>query len=76
MSKQVSTPTQQQSAPELIDFSCRVCGVRCDSAPDPPARAVCPEHCEDHDYRYERELSGTYCLHCGQQAPEDYWYDD
>lgn len=70
-----NTPTQQQSAPERIDFSCCVCSVQCDSAPDPPARAVCPNCCEDHDYRYERELRGTYCFHCGQQAPED-WYDD
>lgn len=58
-----------------IDFSCRVCGIQCDSAPDPPARAVCPNCCEDHDYRYERELRGHYCFHCGAQAPED-WYDD
>ena len=58
-----------------IDFSCGVCGIQCDIAPDPPARAVCPEHCEDHDYEYQRELRGTYCNHCGEQAPE-YFYDD
>lgn len=61
--------------PAPIDFSCRVCGVQCAIAPDPPARAVCPEHCEDHDYEYQRSERGTYCNHCGQQAPED-WYDD
>lgn len=59
----------------LVDFSCRVCGVQCDGAPDPPARAVCPECCEDHDYRYERDLRGRYCHHCGQEAPQD-WFDD
>lgn len=66
----------QPGAPErvLIDFSCCVCGVECDGAPDPPARAVCPEHCEDHDYRYERELRGHFCSHCGQEAPDD-WND-
>lgn len=58
-----------------VDYSCRVCGVQCASAPDPPARAVCPEHCEDHDYAYERNLRGHYCQHCGEEAPID-WFDD
>jgi hypothetical protein len=61
---------------EKIDFSCRVCGVECDGAPDPPARAVCPNCCEDHDYRYERELRGHYCIHCGQEAPDDYFLEN
>jgi hypothetical protein len=67
---------QPQGEVEKIDFSCRVCGVECDSAPDPPARAVCPNCCEDHDYRYERELRGHYCIHCGQEAPHDYFLED
>lgn len=72
--KEVSTTTKEALEPQ-VDFSCRVCGAQCDIAPDPPARAVCPNCCEDHDYRYERELRGHYCFHCGQEAPED-WYDD
>lgn len=68
------TTTKEALEPK-IDFSCRVCGVKCDSAPDPPARAVCPEHCEDHDYRHDRSRAGSFCIHCDQQAPED-WYDD
>lgn len=62
-------------AEQGIDFSCRVCGVQCTVAPDPPARAVCPEHCEDHDYEYVKGEGGHFCKHCGEQAPED-WYDD
>jgi hypothetical protein len=37
-----------------IDFSCRVCGVICPVAPDPPGRAVCEDHCPDHDYQYDK----------------------
>ena len=36
--------------PPELDYSCKVCGVQCDLAPDPPARAVCEQHCEDHEY--------------------------
>lgn len=63
------------TAEKVIDFSCRVCGVQCPSAPDPPARAVCEEHCEDHEYEYEREMRGHFCKHCGKPRPED-WCDD
>jgi hypothetical protein len=64
-----------RAAKPPIDFTCRVCGLTCDIAPDPPERAVCPEHCEDHDYRYERELRGHYCFHCGEEAPPDLYED-
>lgn len=33
-----------------VHFQCRVCGVECPVAPDPPATAVCEEHCEFHEY--------------------------
>ena len=61
--------------PSEIDFSCRVCGVQCAVAPDPPARAVCPEHCEDHNYVYMREARGHFCQHCDQEAPLDLFED-
>lgn len=54
-----------------VDFSCHVCGVQCDTAPNPPARAVCPEHCPDHLYDYERGF-GHLCRNCGQPAPQDW----
>ena len=57
-----------------IDFSCRVCGKQCDTAPQPPDRAVCPEHCEDHEYEYDSMDRRSYCKHCGQERPED-WFD-
>lgn len=60
---------------EPIDFTCRVCGKPTDTAPNPPARAVCPVHCEDHDYRYERDMRGKFCVHCNDPIPQDY-YDD
>lgn len=59
-----------------IDFSCRVCGIQCDVAPDPPARAVCPEHCEDHWYEHDDMRRGKYCIHCDQEIPPDYYLED
>lgn len=56
------------------EFSCRVCGKQCDSAPAPPERAVCPEHCPDHEYIHERGERRYYCTHCGQEPPYD-WRD-
>lgn len=57
---------------DVTDFSCRVCGVECATAPDPPARAVCPEHCEDHDYEYDAMQRGKFCVHCDQEEPLDW----
>lgn len=58
-----------------IDFHCHVCGKQCDSAPPLPERAVCPDHCPDHEYVYERGDRTHYCKNCGQQPPDDY-YDE
>lgn len=58
--------------PPRHDFHCHVCGKETDTAPDPPALTVCEEHCPDHDYRYERELRGHYCLTCGKERSADY----
>ncbi len=55
-----------------IDFSCRVCGVQCDIAPNPPDRAVCPDHCEDHDYQYDPDVHEKRCIHCDKSEPEDW----
>lgn len=57
------------------DFHCHRCGAETDIAPDPPALTVCENCCEDHDYRYEREMRATVCFHCGKNQPED-WNDD
>lgn len=56
------------------DFACKVCGIQCDMQPA-EGLAVCPKHCEDHDYVYEREFRGHYCKHCGQEAPYDWFHD-
>jgi hypothetical protein len=73
--RKIMTDEKQLETPERIDFSCRVCGIECVIAPDPPDRAVCPEHCEDHDYEYVREDRGTFCKYCYQEAPLEYWED-
>jgi hypothetical protein len=33
---------------------------------------VCPEHCEDHQYYYERFERRHLCTHCGQERPVDW----
>lgn len=55
-----------------IDFSCRVCGAECTIAPDLPARAVCPAHCEDHDFQHDASRRGKFCIHCDEPEPDDW----
>lgn len=38
------------------------------------ASAICPNCCDDHDYRYEGRGDGHMCIHCGANPPDD-WYD-
>lgn len=63
-----------------IDFSCRVCGAMCDSAPDLPARAICEKCCEDgddgHNYVYDRARRSKFCRHCDARIPDDYYLED
>ena len=59
-----------------VDFSCRVCGKQCDTAPMLPARAVCEEHCEDHEYEYDRDERWHLCKHCNKRVDEDWYYCD
>lgn len=55
-------------------FKCRVCDAECTIAPQLPERAVCQEHCEDHQYKYERG-EGHRCIHCFASPPSD-WFDE
>lgn len=66
--------TDTNRSSETVDFHCGKCGAETTIAPDPPAKAVCENCCEDHDYRYERGERAHLCVHCGKPAPED-WYD-
>jgi hypothetical protein len=58
--------------PVVIDFTCRVCGVECDVAPNPPERAVCPDHCSDHNYEYDKWERQHLCTLCNKIRPEDW----
>ncbi len=57
----------------MVDFHCHVCGKETDIAPDPPEKAVCEEHCEDHKYMNDSGLPWPTCEHCGAWAPNDYY---
>lgn len=57
-----------------IDFSCKICGKQCDIASNPPDRAICPQHCEDHHYIYIDGERRYACNYCGQEPPFD-WHD-
>jgi len=39
---------------------------------NPPARAVCEEHCPDHVYVYDPMMRGKFCKTCGKQWPDDW----
>lgn len=66
----------------ILMSRCRTCGSSADVISyDPrglwayPIRTTyCPDHCPDHDYRYEHG-AGHYCNNCGQEPPHDYWVD-
>ncbi len=55
-------------------FRCQACGTQCDSAPANSGfwqtTAVCPEHCPEHDFEYDRDQRCRCCITCGK--PEDY----
>ena len=53
---------------ELPNFKCRICGIECPIAPDPPDRAVCETHCEDHQYEYDPWRRGHFCVNCDKQV--------
>jgi hypothetical protein len=57
------------------DFLCRVCGKECPLAPDPPEKAVCEDHCEDHHYVYVQGERRHGCEYCGADRPYD-WDSD
>jgi hypothetical protein len=57
-----------------IDFHCHVCGVECNVAPEPPARAACEEHCEGHQYEYDKWRRGKFCIQCDRQEDEYDYY--
>lgn len=58
-----------------VDFHCCVCGKETPIAPKLPERAVCEDHCPDHDYEYDKSAQGHFCKLCDKRRPEDY-YDD
>lgn len=59
----------------MSQFACKKCGVECPIAPVDGSGAVCENCCEDHDYRYCRDLQEHRCIHCDKPAPLD-WYDE
>lgn len=55
-----------------IDFSCIFCGAPCDLAPADGSGAICPAHCEDHDFQYDPMVGCRHCIHCGMPLPHDW----
>jgi hypothetical protein len=49
-----------------------VCGKECNIAPDPPERAVCEEHCEDHQYKYDPWRRNKFCEICDKEQELDW----
>jgi hypothetical protein len=55
------------------EFACKVCGVQCDVAPADGSGAICPEHCEDHEYEHDSMRGGKFCKHCDAPIPDDFY---
>jgi hypothetical protein len=65
-------PEEPEEEMSPIDFSCRVCGKECPTAPEPPERAVCEDHCPDHEYTYDSSQRKHVCKHCDAWRPDDW----
>lgn len=59
----------------MSEFSCKKCGAECPTAPSDGSGTICEDCCEDHDYRYCRDMGEHRCKHCDKPAPLD-WYDN
>lgn len=70
-----STPAFAIGAVEPL-FACKICGAETPLRQLCDVRSVCPEHCDDHDYEYDRFDRRHYCAHCGAEPPDDWYYCD
>lgn len=61
---------------ENVDFTCKFCGKQCPIAPDLPERAVCEDHCEDHNFEYDPHRRGKFCIHCDKEQEYESSEDD
>lgn len=58
------------------NFRCIVCGAETAFGPSRVEDgSVCPAHCEDHEYE-RADRGGHACMHCDQDAPDDWYYVD
>jgi hypothetical protein len=55
-------------------FACIVCGGEVYGYHFLDVRGICPKHCFEHEFAYQREVSEHRCDHCDEPAPRD-WYD-
>jgi hypothetical protein len=67
-----NTDNNRSNSYKDVRFVCRVCGAPTDVAPDPPALAICPGCCEDHDYCYDASYGFHVCRHCNAPRPVDW----
>lgn len=56
-------------------FRCRHCGGDTYVEPDDWS-AICADCCgkrDEHEFEYERAERARFCVHCNEQAPDDYY---
>lgn len=58
------------------EFTCRICGIETASYPVGDVRGICEAHCADHDFEYDRERRGHYCLDCDMEKEYEPSEDD
>lgn len=53
---------------------CKRCGELSAIYPSNPFKSsTCFDHCEDHDFAYDRDIHQHACINCGMPAPYDYY---
>jgi len=55
-------------------FKCHKCGKVLDVGHWDGSADVCEDCCDDHNYKYDRDERGHFCVHCFRKAPDD-WHD-
>jgi hypothetical protein len=60
----------------MTTIACHVCGGEV-YVYDTPETAVCPDHCRDHDFKYDPDFRERRCTRCdGSASPDDYYSGD
>lgn len=67
----IGKPVPQEMLDRIV--LCSVCGSNEVICYRDPNEAVCPDHCPDHEWEYERGERRWECKTCGVPAPPEFY---